>query len=127
MHTACLRRVQRLRQTGVIAREVAILSPDVQPRRTRSIVLLEIDRHNPKCIEELTRTVGKLAEVERMFSITGGSDIALIVATASMEDYQDFCERYLYEPPVVGYETLVVLREYPTGGGAKPFPSTQRS
>ena len=82
---------------------------------------------NPKRIEELTRTFGKLAEVERMFSITGGSDIALIVATASMEDYQDFCERYLYGLPVVGYETLVVLREYPTGGGAKPFPSTQRS
>lgn len=124
---ACLRRVQRLRQSGVIEREIAVLSSDYEPRLTRAIVLLEIERHNPKRIDTLTRTFTRLPEVERMFSITGGSDIAMIVACESMEDYQDFCERHLYEPPVTGYETLVVLREYPSGRGSQPFPNPKRS
>ena len=56
---ACLRRLQRLRKTGAIEREVAILSPDVRPRGTTIIVRLQIEGHNPGRMEEISRRIGR--------------------------------------------------------------------
>ena len=50
-----------------------------------------------------------------MFSVTGVDDIVVIMTCPSMADFADFCALHFDGPPVVGYETLVVLKEYPKG------------
>lgn len=110
---ACLRRVQRLRKIGAIEREVAVVSPRYNEKSTIIIVLLTIDRHNPKLMDELCHRLRRLDEVERLFWVTGEDDIVVILNCASMADFAAFCEAQFEEPPVEGYETLVVLREYP--------------
>ena len=111
---ACLRRLQRLRKIGAIEREVAIIAPAFQAQTTKLLVLLVIDRHNPKRIVELTDKLRKLDEVERIFMVTGEEDIAVILNCASMEAFTDFAFEHFHEAPVEGYQTLVVMREYPT-------------
>ena len=51
---ACLRRVQRLRQTGVIERDVAVVSPDALSPSVKIIVLLTIDRDGPDNVRKLS-------------------------------------------------------------------------
>lgn len=114
---ACLRRVQRLRRIGAIEREIALISPEFEPKGTRIVVLLTIARKNPQRVDDLTRKFSRLPQIERIFSITGDSDIALIVACETMEAYADFCDAHLYDPPIEGFESLVVLREFPSGLG----------
>ncbi|MEM9638535.1 MAG: Lrp/AsnC family transcriptional regulator [Pseudomonadota bacterium] len=109
---ACLRRVQRLRKIGAIEREVAVISPRFQPQVTRVIVLLRIERDNPQRIDLLKAKLRRLDEVERIFYVTGDADLALIIRCASMEDYAAFTETHLFEPPLAGFESLVVMREY---------------
>lgn len=109
---ACSRRVLRLRRTGVIEKEVAVVSAKYQGNVTRVIVLLSIARDNPKRIDILKQKLRRLPEVERIFSVTGDADLAIIVRCASMEDYATFTETHLYEPPFTGFDSLVVLREY---------------
>ena len=113
---ACLRRVQRLRQTGVIEREVAIISKTHGEELTTFIVLVEIERHTPQKIEEFARVLRPRKEVERIFSVTGEYDLLLIMRCVSMAAFAAFAERFFGEGPVAGYETLVVFREYPTAG-----------
>lgn len=109
---ACLRRVQRLRKIGAIEREVAVVSPAFEPQGTTLIVLVTIDRHNPKRMDVLTERMLRQPEVKKIYWVTGEDDIVLIMNCASMEAFADFCERHFHERPVEGFETLVVLRDY---------------
>lgn len=109
---ACLRRVQRLRKIGAIQREIAIVAPEFESRDTTIIVLLTVDGHNPRTMDELCHHLRRQPEVERLIWVTGEDDIVLVLACASMSDFADFCHLHLNEAPVEGYKTLVSLREY---------------
>ena len=111
---ACLRRVQRLRAIGAIEREVAIVSKVYDKKGTTIIVLLTIDRHNPKMMDDFCHRLRLLQEVERLIWVTGEDDIVVLLNCASMSDFADFCEAHFEESPVEGYKTLVSLREYET-------------
>ena len=109
---ACLRRLQRLRKIGAIEREVAVISPEFQVNATSLIVFLTISRLDPKRKQTLTRRLLAFEEVERIFSVTGKDDIVLFVKFSSMEDFTDFADAHFYEPPIEGYQSVVVLREF---------------
>ncbi|MEM7076394.1 MAG: Lrp/AsnC family transcriptional regulator [Pseudomonadota bacterium] len=109
---ACLRRVQRLRKIGAIEREIAVISPAFQANATSIIVFLTVSRLDPKRKQTLTRRLLAFEEVERIFSVTGEDDIVLFVKVASMEAFTDFADAHFYEPPIEGYESIVILREF---------------
>ena len=102
------------RGIGAIEREVAIVAPKFENKGTTIIVLLTIDRHNPKVMDDFCHRLRRQAEVERLIWVTGEDDIVVILDCASMADFADFCEAHFEEAPVEGYETLVSLREYDT-------------
>lgn len=109
---ACLRRVQRLRKIGAIEREIAVVSPEFQANATSIIVFLTVSRLDPQRKQNLTRKLLAFDEVVRIFSVTGQDDIVLFVKFPSMEDFTDFADAHFYEPPIQGYESIVVLREF---------------
>ncbi|MEO1471046.1 MAG: Lrp/AsnC family transcriptional regulator [Pseudomonadota bacterium] len=113
---ACLRRVQRLRETGVIEREVAIVAPEALGPSVTFLVTVEILRDGPDRIDRLKRRFTALPIVQRIYHVTGEADLVMVVAAPTMEDYTDFTERYLYAPEIRGFSTMVVLREYPGSG-----------
>ncbi|MEM9708460.1 MAG: Lrp/AsnC family transcriptional regulator [Pseudomonadota bacterium] len=114
---ACLRRVQRLRATGVIKKEIAVIAPGHIEETTVFVVLVEIERHNPQSIDAFAKVLRSRRQVERIFSVTGEADLVLIMRCASMGAFAAFAETYFGTSPVAGYETLVVFREYPADGG----------
>lgn len=109
---ACLRRVQRLRKIGAIEREIAVISPAFQANATSIIVFLTVSRLDPRRKQTLTRRLLAFDEVERLFSVTGEDDFVLFVKFPSMEAFTDFADAHFYEPPIEGYESIVVLREF---------------
>lgn len=109
---ACLRRVQRLRKIGAIEREVAILSPKLEDRSLVIVVLITIDGHNPRLMDEFCQRLGKVPAVHRLLWVTGDDDIVLNLHCISMEEFDEFAQSHLNHPPVNGYKTLVSMREY---------------
>ncbi len=109
---ACLRRVQRLRKIGAIEREVAVISPEFQANATSIIVFLTVSRLDPKRKQVLTKRLLAFEEVERIFSVTGEDDFVLFMKFPSMTEFTDFADAHFYEPPIEGYESTVVLREF---------------
>lgn len=112
---ACLRRVQKLRNTGAIEREVAIIAPEYKTKGTTIIVLLRFEGHNPKAMDEFCHRLRHMEEVRRLTWITGEDDLVAILRCASMEDFSEFCEAHFNDAPVTGYKSLVSMREYDTG------------
>ena len=113
---ACLRRIQRLRKIGAIVREVAIISPKLRRKGMRLVVLVTIDRHTPKEMDDYCNALRTHEIVESLDWVTGDDDIALLIDCESMAHFTEFADRYLNDLPVIGYKTLVSMRSYDTTG-----------
>lgn len=111
---ACLRRLQRLRKSGAIEREMAVLAPELENKGTTLIVLARMEKQNPKLMDELCHQLRRHEYVHRLFWVTGDDDVALIIDCASMEEFDQFCRAYLNDSPISGYKTMVSMREYRT-------------
>lgn len=109
---SCLRRVQRLRQTGAIEREVAVVSPELLGQQIAVLSLLTLRRGGRDALDRLRQKLLALPEVDQIFHVTGPADFVLTVRCASMEAYAAFTENHFYDPAISGFESIVVLREH---------------
>jgi Lrp/AsnC family leucine-responsive transcriptional regulator len=106
---ACLRRAQRLRETGIIEREIAIVAPEAAGRRMTMVVQVTLEREQPATPDEFKRQMRRAPEVMQCYNVTGTTDFVLIVSVADMEAYEDFTRRFLFEKHVRRFETMVVI------------------
>ena len=106
---ACLRRVQRLRETGIIEREIAIVTPEAVGRRLTMVVQVTLEREQPATSDEFKRQMRRAPEVMQCYNVTGVTDFILIVSVADMEEYEEFTKRLLFEKYVRRFETMVVI------------------
>jgi Lrp/AsnC family transcriptional regulator, leucine-responsive regulatory protein len=106
---ACLRRAQRLRETGIIEREVAIVAPRAVGRRLTMVVTVTLATEQRDVLDELKRRIRRAPEVMQCYSVTGAADFVLIVTATDMEEYKAFIKRLLSEKYVRRFETMVVI------------------
>jgi len=93
----CLRRVQRLRQLGVIEREVALLSPDrlapLLGHGLQAVVEVSLDRQDAGALDAFEARVSADAAVQQCYRVSPGPDFILIVGTRDMPGYQALAQR----------------------------------
>jgi len=93
----CLRRVRRLHESGLIARQVAILQPDrlaaVQGHGLACIVEVSLDRQGAEHMDAFeTRAVAEPA-VQQCWRVAPGPDFMLVVHTRDMPAYLAMAQR----------------------------------
>ena len=108
---ACLRRLQRLRDEGVIAREVALVAPEYREKKVMVFVLLTFERDRPDREDQFTQRMREAPEVVQCYHVTGSADYLLGIEVADLEDYQRFTKLHFYESYVKRFETHVVLKD----------------
>jgi Lrp/AsnC family transcriptional regulator, leucine-responsive regulatory protein len=106
---ACLRRAQRLRESGVIEREIAIVAPELVGRRLTMVVLVTLEREHANIIDEFKRLMQAAPEVMQCYYVTGAADFVLVLTADDMADYEEFTRRYLFERNVRRFETMAVM------------------
>ena len=108
--SACLRRLKRLRETGIIESEVAIVAPETVGRTLMMVVEVTLEREQPHLMDEFKRSMRSTPEVMLCLYVTGETDFILIVTAKSMRDYEDFTRRFFFDNPNVRrFQTLVVM------------------
>jgi Lrp/AsnC family transcriptional regulator, leucine-responsive regulatory protein len=108
--SAVTRRIQKLTQTGIIAREVAILDDIVRGTRITAIVNVQFDRHAPGEADRFRRAIRALPEVQLFVEITGASDALLLVSVRDMDHFNVFAEELASMSLVRRYETSFIKR-----------------
>ena len=93
--SAALRRLNRLRQTGVIAREAAVLSDEVLSTRVSGIVLVQLNQHAPEVVQALKRQLIDKPQVQLMFEISGAFDLLLLIVERDLASFVAFTDRAL--------------------------------
>ena len=115
---AVQRRIKRLRASGAIRAEVAVLDPRSVGVFVTCIVLLTmVSRPGPsRHLARFKRDMTRLHDVQQCYHVTGTSDIVLVVTAFSMEDYGAFARQWFEgNDDVTRYETLVVLDRVKVG------------
>jgi len=91
----CLRRVRRLRELGVITRDVALVDPAKVGRSIIAFVFVELDRQREDVLANFERKMKAEPEVQQCYFISGEADYLLIVICADMGSYNEFARRVL--------------------------------
>ncbi|WP_158888578.1 Lrp/AsnC family transcriptional regulator [Amycolatopsis anabasis] len=108
---AVQRRIKRLRQTGVIAREVAVLDPHVLGLAMTFVVTVEMERERIEVIEGFRSQVLADEAVQQCYYVTGAADFVLVVCCRDMADFETFTRRMFFDNPNVRHFTTSVVMD----------------
>lgn len=93
----CLRRVKRLRESGLIEREVALLNPDrlaaTQGHGLTAIVEITLDRQSAQECEAFEARVNADNAVQQCYRVSPGPDFCLVVHCHDMPGYLALAQR----------------------------------
>ncbi|MFD7504327.1 Lrp/AsnC family transcriptional regulator [Streptomyces sp. NPDC059850] len=109
----CLRRVNRLEETGVIRGYRAEIDPAALGRGLRVFAGVRLMRHKRADVTAFERAVVQLPEVVHVHHVTGNYDYLLQVEVADLAAYEDFHANRLADLPGVAmvnsYVTMKTL------------------
>ncbi|WP_425050840.1 Lrp/AsnC family transcriptional regulator [Psychromarinibacter sp. S121] len=113
---ACRKRLARLRASGVVEAEIAVLAPDKVGRGL--ILIVEVTLQNER-IADLDRFKDRMRdapEVMQCYYVTGNADFVLILSARDMADYDDFTRRHFFsEENVLRFRTSAVMDRVKVG------------
>jgi len=108
--SAIQRRLKRLREQGVIQRQVAILDAAQVGRPTTFIAGLQVDNERPELMARLRAWLDAEPAVQQAFYVTGEADFVLIVTAWDAVAYEALMARLLADNPHVRrYTTQVAM------------------
>lgn len=117
--SAAQRRVQTLRETGVIEKEIAVVNTrhvDVAAAKMTFIVEVELERERIDLLDEFRRSMTKLPEVQQCYYVTGHTDFILVVLAEDMISYERFSRKVFSENPNIRrFHTNVVVDRVKVG------------
>ena len=93
----CLRRVKRLKDLGVIERQIAVLSVDktapLLGHGLNAIVEITLDRQDTRSLEAFEARVTADAAVQQCYRVSPGPDFVLLVFSRDMPGFLALSER----------------------------------
>lgn len=120
--TAVTRRIKRLRDTGLIEADVAILSLKAAGPLVTVLVLCTLSPDGPVAVAEFAKHLRDRPEVMNAFYIAGKPDVALEVITKTVDDYSAFLtDMQAKYPNLTDVQSWIVLDRLKRSF-ALPFP-----
>lgn len=89
----CLRRVKRLMDTGVIAKQVAILAPEKVGAGLTAIVEITLDVQTSEKMQEFEQLAAAEKTVQQCYRVSPGPDFVLIIQVTDMNAYHQLAHR----------------------------------
>jgi Lrp/AsnC family transcriptional regulator, leucine-responsive regulatory protein len=109
--SAVARRVRRLRSTGAIVRDVAVVSEKTAGNPLFAVINVQFDRHGPQGEDSLRRSLVASPHVQLCLDIAGAYDLLLLVVARDMDDFNLFtAEQLAGQPAVRRFESTFVKR-----------------
>lgn len=108
--SAIQRRLKRMREQGVIQRDIAVVDPRAVGRPTFFVVSLEVERERPELLAQLRDWIARRAEIQQAFYVTGETDYVLVITASDTEAFDELMSHLVKENPNVRrFTTNVVL------------------
>lgn len=107
---AVQRRVRRMRESGIITRDVVVVDSAAVGLPMTFIVIVELERERAEQIDAFRDKVAKEARVQQCYYVTGEGDFVLIALAVDMDDFESLTRRLFFDDPNVRrFRTSVVM------------------
>ena len=104
------RRIKRLRATGVIEREVALVNLDAIGKRMTFIVGVKVDYGQKAGVAALQKRLLADPRTQQAYYVTGEVDLMLVLVVQDMQDYDDYSKTLLMaSPAMLRFQSNVVI------------------
>jgi Lrp/AsnC family transcriptional regulator len=100
-HTPCWRRYNRLKESGVIVGQAAMIDPKRAGIGVNAICDIVLQHHTEDALIAFEKAVLAVPEIVACFEMTGPKDYTLRVAVANLEEYERFFKQKLLHLPGV--------------------------
>jgi len=108
--SACQRRLNKLRDEGVIERDISVVSPVAVGRQLTMVVEVTLEREHPNIMNDFKRSMAATPEVMQCYYVTGEVDFILVLTARDMRHYEEFTQRFFFENPNIRrFHTMVVM------------------
>jgi DNA-binding Lrp family transcriptional regulator len=109
---ACLRRVERLKSSGLIRGIVALLNPARLDAGTLVLIGVVLDRSTPDSFADFEKSAQRVSGCMECHVVTGEFDYFLLIRTKDAESFNRLhAEQLLYLPGVRQIRTFMVLKQ----------------
>jgi len=109
---ACLRRVSRLRQVGLISRTVALLNPHLLNAGMLVLIGVVLDRSTPDSFSDFEKAVVKVSGCLECHVVAGEFDYFMLVRTRDNDSFNRLhAEQLLHLPGVRQIRSFMVLKQ----------------
>lgn len=107
---AAQKRLKRLRESGVIERDVSVLSPSMLGRDMTIIVDVILERESRRHLDEFKRKMKNAQCVQQCYYTTGEADFTLILTVRDIKEYEQFTQDHFFdESNISRFKTSVVM------------------
>jgi len=109
---ACLRRVERLKEQGLIKGIVALLDPRALDAGTLVMIGVVLDRSTPDSFTDFEKAAQKVSGCLECHVVTGEFDYFMLLRTKDNDSFNRLhAEQLLYLPGVRQIRTFMVLKQ----------------
>lgn len=109
---ACLRRVERLKASGVIKGYVALLEPRALDAGMLVMIGVVLDRSTPESFADFEKAVQKVSGCMECHVVTGEFDYVMLVRTKDHDSFNRLhADQLLYLPGVRQVRSFMVLKQ----------------
>jgi DNA-binding Lrp family transcriptional regulator len=114
--TACQRRLKKLRESGTIRKEVAILDDINCGNYVTVVVEVTLKQGSAENIDNFKNNMLKQAEVQQCYYVTGNSDFILMITIKNMLEYEKLTRKLFFDKPYIQkFQSTVVMDKVKVG------------
>jgi Lrp/AsnC family leucine-responsive transcriptional regulator len=109
--SACLRRLQRLEEEGILIGYTAQLDPEAVGLGLQAFVRVQLTKHEAEAVERFAQHVNTWDEVVACYALTGDMDYLMHIYVADLQHFSRFLlDRLLNASGVADVNSSFVLR-----------------
>ena len=114
--SAVQRRLKRMRDTGIITAEVALVDRKIAGNPMTFITGMEIERDNYDALSRFRAWLGKQDHIQQVYYVTGAVDLIAVITARDVGHYDEIAATLMSEnPQIKRMHTNVVLKEMKLG------------
>ena len=109
--TPCWRRIQRMEETGLIRKRVALLDPQKIGVGMSVFVAVRTDQHNAEWLQDFASMVADMPEVVEFYRMSGEVDYLLRVVVPDMAAYDTFYRKLIANVQLTDVSSSFAMEE----------------
>ena len=99
--TPCWRRINRLEESGIVRKKVALLDADLLGMQMVTFVSISLTRNDEDSLEAFEAQVQQFPEIVECYTVTGTMDYFLKIITRDIQHFETFLRQHLARLPLI--------------------------